>query len=105
MSADRLNAGLITASQALDMLQVQMEEDGRRPLVTLDETAPNGSAAFTFYDREMRGSSYEFWCNDQRDALQWLQHMAQKTWVTKRHLELFSILALEAFKPAREVEA
>lgn len=41
--------------------------------------------------------SYEA-CADAGSALRWIEHMAQKNWVTVEHLEQFARLAAEHFK-------
>lgn len=50
---------------------------------------------FEFYlDGEM---VYDFQATDAGHALRWAEHMAQKSWVTKQHLEQFVRLAAGKF--------
>lgn len=38
---------------------------------------------------------YDFTPNDPGDALRWIQHLAGKAWVTKRHLREFARLVAD----------
>lgn len=50
---------------------------------------------FEFYvDGDM---VYDFKPADPGAALRWIEHMASKSWVTKEHLGLFSMLAANHF--------
>ena len=40
---------------------------------------------------------YDFAASDPGEALRWVEHIAQKTWVTKKHLEQFARLAADKF--------
>lgn len=56
--------------------------------------------AYVFTDRNHPGFTYEiadYQCADAASALRWIAHMAQKTWVTTRHLEQFAHLTAERF--------
>ena len=59
------------------------------PLVTIE------GDLVTFYDRANPGFTYDFTLGGPMDALRWIRHMAPKQWVTKQHLELFAIIAIE----------
>lgn len=37
-------------------------------------------------------------CRDPGSALRWIEHLAQKSWVTPAHLEQFARLAADQFK-------
>lgn len=50
---------------------------------------------YEFYlDGEM---VYDFQATDPGHALRWIEHMAQKSWITKTHLEQFARLAASNF--------
>lgn len=42
-------------------------------------------------------NAYDFTVGDPSRALRWIEHMAQKSWVTKEHLEQFARLAADKF--------
>jgi hypothetical protein len=43
---------------------------------------------------------YDFQAADAGHALRWIEHMAQKSWITKTHLEQFARLAAANFGAA-----
>jgi hypothetical protein len=43
---------------------------------------------------------YDLKANDAGHALRWIEHMAQKSWVTKTHLEQFASLVATRFGAA-----
>lgn len=43
------------------------------------------------------GGVYQFKPGDAAYALRWIEHVAQKGWVTKQHLEQFARLAADYF--------
>lgn len=91
--------GLRPYSEALDKVQERLLLDRAKPLVKLQERLPDGRIAVEIFDRDRGGDepAYDFYCRDLRQALEWIQQMAPKQWVTKRHLELFASAMLAAF--------
>nr|RWA43549.1 hypothetical protein XfCFBP8356_11280 [Xylella fastidiosa subsp. sandyi] len=45
---------------------------------------------------------YEIHPADIREALRWIEHLAQKTWITKHHLEQFACIAADTFEMRRQ---
>lgn len=51
-------------------------------------------------DRDRPDQIYDitdYACRDAGDALGWIAHMAEKTWVTNEHIEQFAVLAMQQF--------
>lgn len=72
----------------MDQLMADLEADRQSPLVTV---VPKGDAfEVTFFDRGLPHFRYEFTCNGTGDALHWIAHLAEKGWVTTRHIEIFA---------------
>jgi len=59
----------------------------------LVKVTPDGYFEF-FLDEEM---VYDFTPTDAGYSLRWVEHLSQKTWVTKQHLEQFARLAADRF--------
>lgn len=54
-----------------------------------------------FYEFYLDGEMvYDFAATDAGHALRWVEHMAQKSWITKTHLEQFARLAAGHFGAA-----
>ena len=61
--------------------------------MTLVRRTPSGY--FEFYlDGEM---VYDFRPSSTGASLRWIEHLAQKTWITTRHLEQFARLSADSF--------
>lgn len=79
----------------MDQAVAEMMADLRQgPLVFRD------ADWYVFIDRDQPGFTYEITdaqCEDAGSALRWVAHMAQKSWVTERHIEQFALLAAERF--------
>lgn len=73
-----------------------------RPLVTLAERLPDGRIAVLVFDRTQQHDEpvYDFYCSGPDSALMWIAQMAGKSWITKEHIEAFSMLILRAFDEA-----
>lgn len=68
-----------------DAVQRALDAMSAPPLVTFD------GQFFDFY--EDGHSIYDFKATDLGEALRWVEHLAQKSWITKAHLEQFARLA------------
>lgn len=89
-------------ADVMDKVLLEIALDRSSPLVTIDAVdTKNNGLSVTFHDRANPGMRYEFWCHGQADALEWVAHMAPKTWVTKRHLEIFARRVAEHFPEPR----
>lgn len=93
--------GLRPYSEALDGLVERIDQERRFPLVRFRERLPDGHVAVEFFDRarypEGDDPDYDFYLRDMRQALEWVRQVAPKSWITKRHIEVFAILALREF--------
>jgi len=73
-----------------EVMDEALRELRAKPLVSLTEDG--------FFEWFMDGEMvYDFDANNPGDALRWIEHMAQKSWVTKKHIEQFSRLAAGKF--------
>lgn len=76
-----------------------LTERRARPLVTLAERLQDGRIAVLVFDRTRQHDEpmYDFYCSGPESALMWIAQMAGKSWITKEHIEAFSMLILSAF--------
>lgn len=76
-----------------------IQERHARPLVRLQERLPDGRVAVEIYDRTRAGDepTYDFYCSGPLQALEWIQQMSSKRWITAEHLGAFATLMLTAF--------
>lgn len=76
-----------------------IKERQARPLVRLQERLPDGRIAVEIYDRSRPGDepTYDFYCSGPQQALEWIQQLSSKRWITTEHLGAFAILMLAAF--------
>lgn len=76
-----------------------IQERHARPLVRLQERLPDGRVAVEIYDRTRAGDepTYDFYCSGPQQALEWIQQMSSKRWITAEHLGAFATLMLTAF--------
>lgn len=81
-----------------DALQ-SIQERHARPLVRLQERLSGGRIAVEIYDRSRPGDepTYDFYCSGPQQALEWIQQMSGKRWITTEHLGAFATLMLTAF--------
>ncbi|HXI14748.1 MAG TPA: hypothetical protein VNM48_00155 [Chloroflexota bacterium] len=75
-----------TGAEAMEAALTDLQ---RAPLVKL------AIDCFEFYDGDVM--AYDLTPSSSGDALRWIEHLAQKTWVTKEHLEQFARLAASHF--------
>lgn len=77
----------------------KIRERQARPLVRLQERLPDGRIAVEVYDRSRGGDepAYDFYCSGPQQALEWIQQMSGKRWITTEHLGAFATLMLAAF--------
>jgi hypothetical protein len=94
-------AELRSASEYADEVMQRIQQDMASPLVRTEEILPDGRVAVILTDRSNPGFVYDFHCSTLDDALQWISHLAPKTWVTKRHLEILAYLMRQHFTGAR----
>ncbi len=85
----------------------KIRERQARPLVRLQERLPDGRIAVEVYDRTRRGDepTYDFYCSGPQQALEWIQQMSSKRWITTEHLGAFAALMLAAFPEVSGVSA
>lgn len=77
--------------ELLEKFEAELELERTSPLVRFDSMPDaNGAYSVRFYDRNNPGFVYEFHCIGPADAIHWVAHLAEKQWVTTRHLELFA---------------
>jgi len=76
-----------------------IQERHARPLVRLQERLPDGRIAVEIYDRTRSSDepTYDFYCSGPQQALEWIQQMSSKRWITAEHLGAFATLMLTAF--------
>jgi hypothetical protein len=90
--------GLRPCADVLDEVMQRIERERRFPLVRFRERLPDGRVAVEFFDRERYPEGddpdYDFYLRDARQALEWVRQVAPKSWITKRHIEVFATLAL-----------
>lgn len=77
----------------------RIQDRHARPLVRLQERLPDGRIAVEIYDRTRPDDepTYDFYCSGPQQALEWIQQMASKRWITTEHLGAFATLMLTAF--------
>ena len=77
----------------------RIQERHARPLVKLQERLPDGRIAVEIDDRTRPGEdpTYDFYCSGPQQALEWIQKMSSKRWITAEHLGAFATLMLAAF--------
>lgn len=77
----------------------RIQERHARPLVKLQERLPDGRIAVEIYDRTRPGDepTYDFYCSGPQQALEWIQQMSSKRWITAEHLGAFATLMIAAF--------
>jgi len=77
----------------------RIQDRHARPLVRLQERLPDGRIAVEIYDRTRPGDepTYDFYCSGPQQALEWIQQMSSKRWITAEHLGAFATLMLTAF--------
>ncbi len=85
----------------------RIKERHARPLVMLQERLPDGRIAVEIYDRTRPGDepTYDFYCSGPQQALEWIQQMSSKRWITTEHLGAFATLMLAAFPEVSGVSA
>lgn len=87
---------LIHISEAMAELERELALDRDKPLVRFDrKPLPDGSYLVRFFDRTKPRFVYEFTCAGPSDAIHWVAHLAEKCWVTTRHLQLFARAAAD----------
>lgn len=74
-----------TLGEAMDLAMERV----RHPLVWIED------GYFIVRDEKAPGFRYDFQCKSKGEALTWLAHLAEKSWITKEHLEQFALLAAE----------
>ncbi len=88
-------------ADVLDSLTQQLHREREFPLVRLGERLDDGRIAVEFFDRGRYPDGvepeYDFYLRDFRQALEWVQQVTPKSWITKRHIEVFATLVLRAF--------
>lgn len=90
------------AGEVLDEVLAHLRHRKRFPLVTINDLpcAKNGfRVGVAFFEDGDDIPAVEFYVADERGALEWIRHLAEKTWVTKEHLEIFASLMHEKFAP------
>lgn len=90
---------------SLNSLMSDLKRDAAEPLVRIERPHPYGPVSVVFTDCGSPGFEYDIPCSGLADALRWITHVAPKTWVTKRHLELFALLMLGEFYDSAFSEA
>ena len=94
---------LVDIGSYADQIVEELRLDLEMPLVKVEERLADGRIGVVLFDREMPGFKYDFYCRNADDALEWIAHLAQKNWVTKRHLEWFAQQMLGAFQQSKAV--
>lgn len=88
-------------ADGLEDLTQQLHREREYPLVRLRERLDDGRIAVEFFDRtrypDGMEPEYDFYLRDFRQALEWVQQVTPKSWITKRHIEVFATLILRAF--------
>lgn len=94
-------SGLRPIADVLDDLTQRLHREREFPLVRLGERLDDGRIAVEFFDRERypegQEPEYDFYLRDVRQALEFVQQVTPKSWITKRHVEVFVTLVLRAF--------
>lgn len=91
-------------SACMQDAMAHLQERSARPLVKLAERLPDGRIAVLVFDRTQQHDEplYDFYCSGPESALMWISQMAGKSWITKEHIEAFSMLILSAFDEVEE---
>lgn len=99
--------GLPAYADVMQDALAHIEERRARPLVKLQERLPDGRIAVEVYDRSRGGDepAYDFYCSGPQQALEWIQQMSSKRWITAEHLGAFATLMLAAFPEVSGVSA
>lgn len=86
-------------SEVMQRALSQIQERRERPLVRLQERLPDGRIAVEVFDRTRPGDepTYDFYCSGPQQALEWIQQMSSKRWITAEHLGSFATLIIAAF--------
>lgn len=90
----------VTAAEAMDRMLADLRLRQAAPLLTVDPATGPDRCCVTLLDRGRPGATYEISVSSAADALRWIAHVAPKTWVSKEHLELLAITALQHFGKA-----
>lgn len=91
--------GLRAYGEVMQEALAHVQERRASPLVRLQERLPDGRIAVEVYDRSREGDepTYDFYCSGPQQALEWIQQMSSKRWITTEHLGAFATLMLAAF--------
>jgi len=87
----------LSGRQLCDEFLAALELDRTSPLLTVDVSSTPQRLDVTLYDRAHSGFDYEFSVKGLDDALNWVAHLAQKSWITTEHLERFARAARNHF--------
>lgn len=77
-----------TIGEAVD---AALERLKRAPLVWIED------GFFIVRDERTPGMRYDFRCKGAGEALAWVEHLSEKSWITTEHLQQFASLAIAAF--------
>lgn len=73
-----------------------MDRLQRAPLVWIED------GFFIVRDEKAPGMRYDFQCKNAGEALTWVEHLAEKNWITTEHLGQFASLAIATFGVRRK---
>lgn len=98
-SRENPNSGPRHISAVMNDALKMIKERQARPLVRLQERLPDGRIAVEIYDRTRSSDepTYDFYCSGPQQALEWIEQMSGKRWITTEHLGAFATLMLAAF--------
>jgi len=95
-------SGELSGADCLEKIIKRLRRESGYPLVRFKGCLPDGRVLVEFFDRSRRPRGWipetDFCLDSPRHALECMAYLAEKTWVTKRHLEVFALLAAHHFK-------
>lgn len=75
-----------------------IELNKSKPLVVKSGEPCDSGAFFDFFSRDCGYRHvYDLHCISESNALEWIAHISEKSWVTKDHLRIFSTMASNHF--------
>ncbi|TMN24519.1 hypothetical protein [Pseudoxanthomonas sp. X-1] len=89
---------LVDIGSYADQIVEELRLDLEMPLVKVEERLDDRRVGVVLFDRENPGFKYDFYVRNRADALDWISHLAEKRWVTTKHLQLLAALAKREFQ-------
>lgn len=91
-------------SQVMEETMAEILLDREKPLIKVAERYRDGTISVNWYERHADGRYrfvYDCHVRSIQDGMQWITHMAEKRWVTVKHLRIFAQKLLDTFAGGR----